>query len=579
MISMVRDILRFSGGYAGRIRAAYPIAFLKSICMNAPLMIAIRLLPDLISGTATLRTVWTASAVLLGCFLLQSLLQYWADRLQSGAGFEIFSEKRIEFGRHLRRLPMGFFSAGNLGRISTILSQDMVYIEEQSMMTIAGIISDIFAQVILTGFLFYFDMRIGAAALVTEAVAVIAARFMIRKALENSIHNQNSIQHLTDAVLEYTEGFGVIRSFNMTGRSAKDLAESFTRMRDTSLAFESSYVPYERALQIIYGLGTTAILSVSICLAQLGELSPERFLGLVLFLFSLFTPLRHLYQQTVRMTIMKNSLDRIEEIFAEKEIDDAGTDVFPPAADHEIEFRNVSFAYENEPVLKNISFAADRGRMIALVGKSGSGKTTVANLLARFWDIADGEILIRSKNIKSVPIAALMEKISMVFQNVYLFEDTIYNNIAMGNPDATRVQVIEAAKKARCYDFITALPYGFDTLIGEGGATLSGGEAQRISIARCILKDAPIIVLDEATASIDADNEAYIQQALTELCREKTTIVIAHRLQTVRNADRLLVLDRGELIESGTHEELIAADGVYSRMVKAGAESPGWNAR
>lgn len=579
MISMVRAILKFSGGYAGRIRAAYPIAFLKSICMNAPLVIAIRLLPDVISGTATLGTVWGVSAALFGCFLLQSVLQYLADRLQSGAGFEIFGEKRIEFGRHLRRLPMGFFSAGNLGRISTILSQDMVFIEEQSMTVIAGIVGDIFAQIILTGVLFYFDVRIGATALVTEALAVLIAHFMIRKAIENSVRNQDSIEHLTDAVLEYTEGFGVVRSYNLTGRSAKDLTQSFAQMRDSSLAFEASYVPYERGMRILYGLGTTVILAIGIWLAQLGELAPERFLGLLLFLFSLFTPLRHLYQQTTRMTIMKNSLDRIEEIFAEKEIDDTGKDVFADAAEHEIEFRNVSFAYENETVLKDISFTANQGQMIALVGESGSGKSTIANLLARFWDIADGEILVRGKNIKDVPIAALMENISMVFQNVYLFENTIYQNIAMGNPDATRDDVIEAAKKARCYDFIMALPYGFDTLIGEGGATLSGGEAQRISIARCILKDASIIILDEATASIDADNEAYIQQALTELCREKTAIVIAHRLQTVRNADKLIVLDHGEAIEYGTHEELIAADGEYSRMVKAGAESPGWNAR
>ena len=246
---------------------------------------------------------------------------------------------------------------------------------------------------------------------------------------------------------------------------------------------------------------------------------------------------------------------------------------------HEIEFRGVSFAYENEAVLKDISFTADKGQLIALIGSSGSGKTTIANLLARFWDISEGEILVRGKNIQSIPMASLMGMLSMVFQKVYLFEDTVYNNIAMGRPGATQAEVIEAARKARCYDFIMELPYGFETVIGAGGASLSGGEAQRISIARCILKDAPIIILDEATASIDADNEAFIQQALTELCREKTTVVIAHRLNTVRNADRLLVLDRGELREAGTHEELLALDGIYSRMALAGMDLPGWNER
>ena len=283
---------------------------------------------------------------------------------------------------------------------------------------------------------------------------------------------------------------------------------------------------------------------------------------------------------------MTNSLDRIEEVFAEKEIDDDGAAEFSPGSGHdasdmahEIEFRGVSFAYENEAVLKDISFTADKGQLIALIGSSGSGKTTIANLLARFWDISEGEILVRGKNIQSIPMASLMGMLSMVFQKVYLFEDTVYNNIAMGRPGATQAEVIEAARKARCYDFIMELPYGFETVIGAGGASLSGGEAQRISIARCILKDAPIIILNKATTSINTDNEAFIQQALTELCREKTTVVIAHRLNTVRNADRLLVLDRGELREAGTHEELLALDGIYSRMALAGMDLPGWNER
>ena len=586
MISMVRRILSFSGKYAGRIRAAYPIAFLRSVFMNAPIMVAVALLPAVVGGTVTLRMTLIAALTLSGCLLAQSLLQYFTDRLQSGAGYEVFSDKRIEFGNHLRRLPMGYFSAGNIGRISTILSQDMVFIEEQGMMTIAGIVGDIFSQVILTAFLFTIDVRIGLAALATVLIAVAVGRVLTKVAFEKSTGRQAAIEDLTSAVLEYTEGFGVIRSYGMTGRGAKDIEASFRGIRDANLAFEASYVPYERALQILYAMGMTAILALSIYLTQRGTLPAASFIGVLLFLFSFFAPLKHLYNQATLMTIMTNSLDRIEEVFAEKEIDDDGAAEFSPGSGHdasdmahEIEFRGVSFAYENEAVLKDISFTADKGQLIALIGSSGSGKTTIANLLARFWDISEGEILVRGKNIQSIPMASLMGMLSMVFQKVYLFEDTVYNNIAMGRPGATQAEVIEAARKARCYDFIMELPYGFETVIGAGGASLSGGEAQRISIARCILKDAPIIILDEATASIDADNEAFIQQALTELCREKTTVVIAHRLNTVRNADRLLVLDRGELREAGTHEELLALDGIYRRMALAGMDLPGWNER
>ena len=268
---------------------------------------------------------------------------------------------------------------------------------------------------------------------------------------------------------------------------------------------------------------------------------------------------------------MKNSLDRINEVFTESEIADTGTaKISTDVNETEIEFRNVSFGYGKEMVLHDISFTAKKGQMVALVGESGSGKTTIASLLSRFWDINSGEILIRNTNIRDVKLSELMEQISMVFQRVYLFHDTIYNNIAMGS-GASREEVIEAAKKARCFDFIMSLPYGFDTMIGEGGATLSGGEAQRLSIARCILKDTPIIILDEATANIDADNERSIQAAMTELCRNKTVLVIAHRLYTIANADRIIVMDQGRIAEQGNREELLSLGGIYSRMEAANA--------
>ena len=573
---MVHQLLLFSGKYARKIRLAYVFTFLKAVAANAPLMIAVKLIDMLIKGEAEFKTAAYAAAAMLLLLAVQAICQNIADRLQAGTGYQVFAEKRLELGRHLCRLPMGYFNAGNIGKISSVLWADMVFIEEQAMMAISEVISSIAAQVILTGFLFALHPLFGAAALATELTAILFAQPMIRLSARNSKLRQKSVEALTGAVLEYTEGLGVIKSYNLTGEGAKDIRDSFELMKKASLSFEEEYAPKERTLLIIYSTGMTAILALNIGLFQHGVLSRTVFIAGMLFAFTLFTPLKQLYQKTGILAIMQAALDRINEIFSEKELEDTGTEVLPQAADTEIAFKNVSFNYGDKEVLHDLSFSIAKGQMAAFVGQSGGGKSTIMNILARFWDISEGEILLRGKNIKTLPLSVLMDQISMVFQRVYLFEDTIANNIAMGMPHADREAVIEAAKKAQCYDFIMRLPYGFDTVIGEGGASLSGGEAQRISIARSILKNAPIIILDEATASIDADNEQAIQSALSELCRGKTTLVIAHRLETVRGADCIFVIDNGEIQEQGTHDELISRHGLYYRMVHAHYSSAQW---
>ena len=295
-------------------------------------------------------------------------------------------------------------------------------------------------------------------------------------------------------------------------------------------------------------------------------------MGMVLFLFDMFVSIKSYYGQMARLTVTSASLDRIEEVFDVEELKDEGTRTFQSASDTdldipEIEYDHVNFGYTEKDVLKDVSFQVNKGEMVALVGPSGGGKSTIASLLARFWDVRSGKILVRGKDIREVSLASLMDLISMVFQRVYLFQDTVYNNIAIGRPDATKEEVMEAARKARCYDFIMQLPDGFNTVIGEGGASLSGGEKQRISIARCILKDSPIVILDEATASVDADNERAIQEAISELCKGKTLIVIAHRLNTIEDADKIMVIRDGEIAESGNHESLMKNEGIYYSMV------------
>ena len=571
MIGMIRQILKFSGKYAKRIRIAYITVFLHALLLNVPIMTAILTVDQYLSGRLDLKSCVKSAVILFAAFLLQAICKNLSDRLQSGTGYLIFCDRRRELGEHLRRLPMGYFTEGSIGKISSVLSQDMVYIEEQAMTIVADVVSDIFSAVLICVFMFIFHPLLGAVTLAVDLLAVIIAQPMIRRSLADAKTRQESVEGLTAAVLEYAEGLPVIKSYGMTGESASEMRNAFHESRTANLSFEEHILPYEIAMMILYGAGMTGILAAAVYLFQQGSISAVYFVGTVLFLFSIFSAVRHLFQQSTRLTIMKNSLDRIHEVFAEPEISDTGAaTISEQASDTEIEFRNVSFGYGEERVLHDISFTAKKGQMIALVGESGSGKTTIASLLSRFWDIDAGEILIRNTDIRHVKVSDLTAHISMVFQRVYLFNDTIHNNIAMGS-GASRVEVIAAAKKARCYDFIMAQPYGFDTVIGESGATLSGGEAQRLSIARCILKDAPIIILDEATANLDADNERSIQAAMSELCRDKTVLVIAHRLYTVANADQILVIEKGRIAEQGTRAELLALGGIYSRMEAANA--------
>ena len=634
MLGVVRQIMRFLGPYAKRIRLAWVFAFLRALCANAPFMVAVVLVNQLMEGTLDAGGCVVAAFVMVAFLVLQSLFQHAADRLQSTAGFELFADKRLELAEHLRRLPMGYFTQGNLGRISSVLSADMVFIEEHAMMVLADIASNVFAQAIITVFMFVLNLLVGAVVLATEAVAALVARPMNREALGHSRERQQVVEDLTSSLLEYVGGLHIVKSFNIAGAGATELRDAFARTSAANIAFEEGHAPWLRRLLIVYALGTSAVVALSVWLLQTGALAPGMFIGVMLFAFNLFAPTRALYQLDSQITIMQACLDRLQVIFDEPEINDsavqpngetgdaaasAGTqddeltyvilsersesknlnvasgdpstsalrayaqddkesapsecgaqdgieDVENLAAAPEIEFRDVCFGYGADEVIHDVSFAVERGQTVALVGQSGSGKSTLANLLARFWDVDGGAVLLRGTDIRDLPLATLMDNLSMVFQRVYLFEDTVASNIRLGRPDATDEEVRDAAAKARALDFIESMPYGFNTRIGEGGATLSGGEAQRISIARAILKDAPIVVLDEATAFADPENEALIQKAFASLTQGRTVIMIAHRLSTVVGADKIIVLNEGHVEEEGTHEELLKNNGMYARM-------------
>ena len=490
--------------------------------------------------------------------------------LQSATGYMVFADMRERLGNHLRKLPMGYFTEGNIGKISTVLSTDMVFIEGNCMGVLSELVSFIISQSLMIVMMFFMDFWLGLLSLVTVCIFIIIGNVLLKVSLKHSVLKQEAGESLTEEVLDFTEGIGIIKSYNMLGEKSKKLTNEFEKSCKTNIGFEIAYSPYARGLYLTYGIGTVAVLALSAYLYNEGTISNVYLVGMSLFLFDLYNSIKGYYGQIARLTVTDASLDRIEEVFAAKELDDSGKKILgqnTTESGAEIEYEDVSFGYTDKEVLKNISFKINRGDMTALVGPSGGGKSTIASLLARFWDIKKGSIKIKGQDIRDVSLGSLMDEISMVFQRVYLFQDTIYNNIAISRPDANREEVIEAAKKARCYDFIMNLPEGFDTVIGEGGASLSGGEQQRISIARCILKDSPIVILDEATASVDADNERAIQEAISELCKNKTLLVIAHRLKTIKDADQILVISGGQIVEQGNHNSLMDKNGTYAHMV------------
>ena len=570
MLKILHRIVCMTGKYSSRIRASYITSFIKGIMMKAPLIFSFVVISLFMKGQMQKNICLYLGIGLVLCIAVEAVFEHITNVLQSATGYEVFADMRMKLGDHLRKLPMGYFTEGNMGKISTVLCTDMVFIEECCMSVLSELVTFMISQGLMTLMMFAMDIRLGISALVVVLAFIIVGNCMMKTTLAHSKTKQEGSESLTEEVLDFAEGIGVIKSFNMLGEKSKSLSAEFEKSCRESIDFEKSYGPWARALYLTYGIGTSFMLAVAGILFTKGEMSPNYMVGMILFLFDLFISIESYYGQITRLTVTAASLDRIEEVFQAEELHDSADIALSKNAgknDSFVEYNNVSFGYTGKNVLNHISFTMKKGEMTALVGPSGSGKSTIASLLARFWDIKEGTIKVDGKDIKNISLGSLMDKISMVFQRVYLFKDTIYNNIIIGRPDATREEVIEATKKARCYDFIMSFPKGFDTVIGEGGASLSGGEKQRLSIARCILKDSPIVILDEATASVDADNECAIQEAISELCKNKTLLVIAHRLKTIKDADQILVVSNGKIIERGNHKKLMKKDGVYAHMV------------
>ncbi|SCM81445.1 ABC transporter related protein [uncultured Sporomusa sp.] len=574
MLGFIKRMLNLAGEFAGRIKLAFVLSFFENMLSYIPILATLYIFTKIVAGTLTTGDAWLSGGVMLAAVIVRCVLRRLFVALQSGTGYEICARERINSGDRFKRFPMSYFTEGNLGNVTSAISVDLLFIEEHGMGAMDKVVNGYMGILLGSLMLFAVDWRVALVSVAVCVLALLALNRLQTVGKEQSRIKQDQQARLTATVIEYVQGIAVIKSLNLAGDKAQAVKDTIESTRDHSIDYEEKFTPPSFRYQACFATGTALIVFLTTYFCFTGSMTMPVMLMLLISAFYIYLSPQALAGLTAQIRVMEAGLNRYEVLKQVKIIDEDGQDSKLDRFD--IEFKDVTFAYEESETLKNISFKVPEKSMTALVGASGSGKTTIANLIVRFWDVQQGEVLVGGVDVKTLTCDSLLKNVSMVFQNVYLFNDTILNNIKFGKPDATYEEVVAAAKKARCHDFITALEQGYDTVVGESGSTLSGGEKQRISIARAILKDAPIILLDEATASVDPDNEQHIQMAISELVRDKTLVVIAHRLSTIRNADQILVIDDGRLIQQGTHAELLQQGGQYGKLWEKRLTARSW---
>lgn len=579
MFKTVKRIINWTGEYKKRLYWGFLWSFLQTIFTALPVMGAAYFLDLMIKDSRGEIQMQPIMAFYALVFMIAAiggrfLFSYLRATFQESIAYEKTAGERIQIGDILKRVSLGFFDKNNTGEIAGAVTTDLSVYEMYAMKMTDVIVG---AYIHIAAMIFCLLFFCWQAAVIALAGVLCSAFFLhgiSRASHRNSIVHQKAQNALITSVIEFVRGIAVVKAYGQEGVSVKGIQDAFCDHRKINIKIELDYVGYNGLHQLSCKLASVGIVLVTAVLAIQGEITLPVFLMMAIFSFTLFGQVEQVQNGAHTMQLIETAMDKLEAIKQAEFIDTDSRAVTPEGYD--IVFSDVKFGYDRRRVLDGVSFRIPQGSTTAIVGPSGSGKTTICSLLARFYDVDEGSIMVGGHNVKEFTCDSLLANISMVFQNVYLFHETIRNNICFGKPDATEEEMIQAAKKACCHDFIMELPKGYDTVIGEGGGTLSGGEKQRISIARAILKNAPIVILDEATASVDPENEHLIQAAISELARGKTLITIAHRLATIENADQILVVDEGRIVQCGKHQELIGQEGIYRRFVETRERAEGW---
>ena len=572
MIKTVKRILLMAGDHCHKVTAGIGISLLYSI-FSAMDLFAILYIAFSVDELTMQKIVVTVGILLVG-LIGKIVCKYQISKRISGSNYDVFYERRLEAGERLKKAPMGYYSEKNLGEIQMTLTTDMNALESSAMSVVENILGSLIYAAICTLVLLLFNWKIGLITLAGLAIGMILLNVIqngAEKAMPMRFHAQ---EEMTERTLEFVQGNMVMRLFGTGQDGLNRVKEAFQKKQKADIHLENSAIWPINFYKYVFRLASCGVVLIAALLYVQQEMS---FPICVMFLFAAFlvySQMDGLASNIALLRIVDTSLEQVESVLHIPKM--PGNEAVNKIQNYDIELQNISFGYDKRPIIQDVSLKIPERSVTAIVGPSGSGKTTLCNLIARFWDVQQGAILIGGKNVKDIEPDELMKLMSIVFQNVYLFHDTIENNIKFGRPDATHEAVVEAARRACCHDFIEKLPNAYQTVIGEGGSTLSGGEKQRISIARAILKDAPIVILDEATSSVDPENQHILLTAINELTKGKTLIIIAHRLSTIRNASQIVVLDGGRIVQQGTHKTLIQQDGVYRRFVQIRKTTSSW---
>ena len=579
MFHSIKRLLHWAGGYRKRLYLGCLCSFFSVWCTAIPIVIAAWTLGLVIAdfrGENSLEwnIIWLSLFGIVISIFLRYIFSYWKAKLQESIGYEIAAEERLKIGNVLKRVSLGYFSKNSTGDILTAITSDLSSLELQGMKLIDAIVNGYINLLAIVIILLIVCPMAALTSLVGAILSALALNGISKKSRKNAPTKQISQERITDASLEYIHGLPIVKSFGQEGASIEEWKTACDKHKDINLKIMHGFVPNNCLHLLALKIASVLLILISGIFTIQGNLTISIFLLIAMFAFMIFGAVENMNDSVHMLGLIDTSMDKLENIENAEFIDEAGRDF--SIASYNIDFTDVSFGYGEIEVLHNLSFQIPQNTTTAIVGPSGSGKSTICNLITRFYDVNSGSVKIGGHDVREFTCDSLLKNISMVFQNVYLFRDTIKNNIKFGSPDATDEQIIAAAKAARCHDFIMALQDGYDTVIGEGGSSLSGGEKQRISIARAMLKDAPIVILDEATASIDPENEHLIQEAISALTHGKTIITIAHRLATIENADQILVIDGGTVAQRGTHKELLQQEGTYKKFIRIREQVEGW---
>lgn len=576
MVEALKKIWKFADTERSNLNKSFLVSIFHACFYILQIGTVYFVLQNIANEETSLKAALISLLILIISIVGLAVTNYYSQLRQTHAGYFMVANGRIRITDRLKRIPMGILSEDKMSNILGILTTGLTETENAVPSILITMLTGFLSSIVFTIMILFFDIRVGIVVAGGTCIYLLLSAKMQKVSAELAPKRSRAQVELADKIIEHIQGMPVIKSFNLTGKGDKKTRDSIDKSKKANLKIEQTFTPFTIGSSLVINIASVLIMYMAVSFYLAGTMNLTSSLMTILMSYMVFSQIQQAGSSMSELRVVSDSIDKVHILENMPVMKVAENKLVKVNEKQDIEINNINFSYGNKSIIKNLSLTIPEKTTAAFIGPSGAGKTTLAKLIARFWDVDSGEITIGGKNINSYSLEGLMGQISMAFQSVYLFEDTIENNIKFGKANASKEEVIEAAKKAVCHDFIMKLPEGYQTMVGEGGANLSGGEKQRISIARAVIKDAPIVILDEATANVDPENEDKLQIAIESLMKEKTVIMIAHRLKTVKNANQIVVLDQGQIVQKGNHEELIKEDGIYSDFITVREEAEKW---